>query len=134
MAEQSINKLNPQWVTSIRKAFLEFLHETDFPEPKRNGERGSEFLYPEWLIMLIAILSVKAGAKSYLAIHRLAKQYWPQIIGREKNLKLIAESSLRDRLKKIRHSPGKPAGFIFQIFPPEVFEAAHEKKHRSKRR
>jgi hypothetical protein len=33
--------------------------ETDFPDSPRLGERGAVFRYPEWLIMFIAILSVK---------------------------------------------------------------------------
>jgi hypothetical protein len=33
------------------------------------------------------------------------------------NLEPISERQLRDRLKKICHHPGKPATFIFQLFP-----------------
>ena len=36
------------------------------------GERGPVFQYPEWLIMFIAILSVKLKIKSYVQIHRMA--------------------------------------------------------------
>ena len=50
-----------------------------FPHPERNGERGSKFSYPEWLIMFIAILSVKCKVKNYLGIHKLSTQYWDSI-------------------------------------------------------
>jgi hypothetical protein len=42
--------------------------------------------------------------------------YW-KTISKGLNLDLISETQLRDRLKKIGHHPGKPAGFIFQFFP-----------------
>jgi hypothetical protein len=109
-------KLNPPWVKQFVKEFRGFLKETKFPEPERNGERGSTFEYPESLIMLIAVLSVKCKVKTYLGIHRLAEQYWAYL-SPDKNLKPISESQLRERLKKIRHTPGKPARFIFQLFP-----------------
>ena len=67
---QEIPKLNPKWIKQARKYFKEFLEVTDFPHPVRNGQRGSEFAYPEWLIMFIAVLSVKCQAKTYLGIHR----------------------------------------------------------------
>jgi hypothetical protein len=109
-------KLNPAWLKAFVKEFRAFLKETRFPEPERNGERGSSFEYPESLIMLIAVLSVKCKVKTYLGIHRLARQYW-QCLTPDRNLQPISESQLRERLKKIRHTPGKPARFIFQLFP-----------------
>ena len=109
-------KLNPAWLKQFVKEFRAFLRETKFPEPERNGERGSYFDYPESVIMLIAVLSVKCKIKTYLGIHRLAQQYW-QYLTPNKDLRLISESQLRERLKKIRHTPGKPARFIFQLFP-----------------
>lgn len=109
-------KLNPQWIKQVLSYFKKFLKETRFPHPVRHGERGSKFTYPEWLIMFIAVLSVKCKTKSYLGIHRLSLKYW-DIIAKGLNLKPISESNLRERLKKISHRPGKPAGFIFQIFP-----------------
>ena len=109
-------KLNPAWLKMFVREFRAFLKETKFPEPERNGERGSSFAYPESLIMLIAVLSVKCKVKTYLGIHRLAERYW-QYLTPDKNLNLISESQLRERLKKIRHTPGKPARFIFQLFP-----------------
>ena len=112
------SKLNPVWVAQARKYFLDFLHVTKFPHPQRNGVRGSKFFYPEWLIMFIAVLAVKCKLKSYLGIHRLAKQYWSQI-ATDLGLPPISESQLRDRLKKICHSPRRPAGFIFQVFPAD---------------
>jgi hypothetical protein len=117
----AVPKLNPKWIQHTKAEFLEFLRVTRFPEFTRNGTRGSTFEYPEWLIMLIAILSVKCKVKTYLGIHRLAVQYWAWLTPRP-DLPPISESQLRDRLKKIRHSPGKPAGFIFQIYAPEDLE------------
>lgn len=117
---QTIPKLNPKWVKQARDYFLEFLKVTKFPHPDRNGARGSKFDYPEWLIMFIAVLSVKAKVKTYLGIHQLAIQYWP-VIANGLDLKPISERQLRDRLKKICHSPRRPAMFIFQVFPKEFF-------------
>lgn len=116
----NIAKLNPQWVKETRDHFKRFLKETKFPHPERNGNRGSKFDYPEWLIMLIAVLSVKAKAKNYLAIHRLSTRYWDVLsagLPRLLQAKPISETQLRERLKKICHSPRNPAMFIFQIFP-----------------
>ena len=113
-----ISKLNPKWVKHTRQEFREFLKMTGFPEPVRNGTRGSPFEYPEWLIMFIAVLSVKAKVKTYLGIHRLAVEYW-SLLTPDPDLKPISESQLRERLKKIRHTPGTPAGFISQLFPAE---------------
>lgn len=115
----TVSKLNPAWVKQVKREFLEFLRATKFPEPTRNGTRGSPFAYPEWLIMLIAVLAVKAKVKSYLGIHRLAVEYWA-LITPDPALPPISESQLRERLKKIRHAPGKPATFIFQVFPAEA--------------
>lgn len=121
-SSSNIPKLNPAWIKKARDYFKEFLKVTKFPHPVRNGTRGSEFDYPEWLIMFIAILSVKAKAKTYLAIHRLALRYWDIITeGMDAKIqkKPISESNLRLRLKKISHSPRRPAVFIFQVFPRE---------------
>ncbi|MBN2898084.1 MAG: hypothetical protein JXO44_04830, partial [Clostridia bacterium] len=111
-----IKKLSAQWISQARKDFRSFLKETKFPNPVRLGERGPDFVYPEWLIMFIAILSVKCKLKNYLAIHRMVKEYW-EVISQGLKLRLISERQLRDRLKKICHFPGKPAAFIFQVFP-----------------
>jgi len=117
-------KLNPQWIKENQDHFKKFLKVTKFPHPVRNGTRGSEFDYPEWLIMFIAVLSVKAKAKNYLAIHRLALRYWDifteGLDGRIRK-KPISERQLRDRLKKISHSPRRPAAFVFQVFPQTIF-------------
>jgi hypothetical protein len=43
---------------------------------KRFGEHGPTFKYPEWLIMFIAILSVKLKVKTYIQIHKMALKYW----------------------------------------------------------
>lgn len=110
------SKLNPAWVTQTRDDFLEFLRLTRFPHPERNGTRGSRFDYPEWLIMLIAVLSVKCKVKSYVGIHKMAARYWPNIAA-GLSLPPISESQLRERLKKICHSPRRPAAFILQVFP-----------------
>ena len=110
------NKISTRWIRETREAFRDFLDETNFPDPERLGERGPKFTYPEWLIMFIAILSVKLKVKSYVQIHKMAVKYW-DIIAQDMNLSPISEKQLRDRLKKIRHFPGDPAAFIFQLFP-----------------
>ncbi len=73
--------------------------------------------------MFIAVLSVKNKLKNYLAIHRRVTEYWDPLAEGLK-LKPISERQLRDRLKKICHSPRKPAAFIFQLFP-ELEEKAY---------
>ena len=109
-------KISKKLIEQNRILFREFLDETEFPDPKRAGERGPTFKYPEWLIMFIAILSVKLKLKSYVQIHRMAEQYWDPIAA-DLDLEPISERQLRDRLKKICHQPRRPAKFIFQIFP-----------------
>ena len=109
-------KISKRWIEQNRKFFRDFLDETDFPDPDRTGERDPTFVYPEWLIMFIAVLSVKLKIKTYVQIHKMATQYWDPI-AKDLNLKPISERQLRDRLKKICHHPGKPATFIFQMFP-----------------
>ena len=115
-----VSKLNPEWIRETRQDFLDFLELTRFPHPVRDGIRGTEFDYPEWLIMFIAVLSVKCREKTYQGVHRMTEKYWSQI-SEGLELKIISESQLRHRLKKICHTPGTPAGFIFQIFPPSFF-------------
>ena len=110
------NKISTRWIRQTRNDFRAFLDETDFPDPDRLGQRGPKFIYPEWLIMFIAVLSVKMKIKSYVQIHKTAIKYW-QVIAEGLDLKPISERQLRERLKKIRHFPGKPATFIFQLFP-----------------
>ena len=113
-------KISREWIRETRRFFLEFLEETGFPDVRRTGERGPEFRYPEWLIMFIAILSVKLGVNTYLGIHRMVSEYWDVLsegLELEVRAKVISERQLRDRLKKISHYPGRPAAFIFQIFP-----------------
>ena len=110
------NKISTRWIRETRNDFRAFLDETDFPDPERLGERGPPFTYPEWLIMFIAVLSVKMKIKSYVQIHKTAIQYW-DVIAEGLDLTPISERQLRERLKKIRHFPGKPATFIFQLFP-----------------
>jgi len=115
MATKS-NKISARWIRETRNDFRAFLDETNFPDPDRLGGRGPKFTYPEWLIMFIAILSVKLKIKSYVQIHKIALRYW-DIIAQGMDLSPISERQLRFRLKKIRHFPGKPAAFIFQLFP-----------------
>ncbi len=110
------NKISTRWIRETRNDFRAFLDETDFPDPQRLGERGPNFKYPEWLIMFIAILSVKLKIKTYVQIHKTATKYW-DVIAQGLDLTPISERQLRERLKKIRHFPGKPAAFIFQLFP-----------------
>ena len=113
---KSAKKISKKWIEQNREFFREFLDETNFPDPDRAGERGPKFLYPEWLIMFIAVLSVKLKIKTYVQIHKMALGYW-ELIAKNLHLKPISERQLRDRLKKICHHPGKPAAFIFQMFP-----------------
>ena len=115
MAPKS-SKISRRWIRETRDAFRAFLDETNFPDPERLGERGPKFKYPEWLIMFIAVLSVKLKIKSYVQIHKAVVKYW-DVIGEGFDLTPISERQLRERLKKIRHFPGKPAAFIFQLFP-----------------
>ena len=42
------NKISSQWIRETRKAFRDFLDETNFPDPERFGERGPVFKYSEW--------------------------------------------------------------------------------------
>ena len=111
-----VSKLNPVWVRQSKREFDQFLRQTHFPEPARNGTRGSQFTYPESLIMFIAVISVRCKVKSYQGIHRLVVQIWP-VIRPAPDLAPISESQLRDRLKKIGHSPRRPATFISALFP-----------------
>jgi hypothetical protein len=109
MAKQS-NKISIHWIRETRNEFRAFLDETDFPDPQRLGERGPVFKYPEWLIMFIAILSVKLKIKSYVQIHKMAVKYWP-VITQGMDLTPISERQLRERLKIIRQLPRKSAAF-----------------------
>lgn len=112
-----ICRLSREWIKRTRADFKAFLDETKFPDPKRQeGSRGPEYKYPEWLIMFIAVLSVKDKRKSYISIHKMVTEYW-DIIAEGMKLKPISERQLRERLKKIGHSARKPATFIFQLFP-----------------
>ena len=110
------HKISKKWIVENRTFFRDFLDQTGFPDPERAGARGPKFQYPEWLIMFIAILSVKLKIKSYIQIHRMAMEYWDPIAA-DLDLKPISERQLRDRLKKICHHPRRPAKFIFQLFP-----------------
>ena len=110
------NKISTRWIRETCNDFRAFLDETDFPDPERLGERGPVFKYPEWLVMFIAILSVKLKIKTYVQIHKMAVKYW-DVIAEGLDLTPISERQLRERLKKILHFPGKPAAFIFQLFP-----------------
>ena len=113
---KKVLKISKKWIEQTRDYFREFLDETDFPDPDRLGERGPKFSYPEWLIMFIAVLSVKLKIKTYVQIHKMALDYW-DLIAKDLDLTPISERQLRDRLKKICHHPRKPAAFIFQMFP-----------------
>jgi hypothetical protein len=95
----TVSKLNPEWITETRQYFLDFLELTNFPHPARDGTRGSSFDYPEWLIMFIAVMSVKCREKTYLGIHRMVEKY-SLVLGKELDLPVISESQLRARLKK----------------------------------
>lgn len=98
------NKISTRWIRETRDDFRAFLDETDFPDPERLGERGPVFK------------SVKLKIKTYIQIHKMAVKYW-DVIAEGLDLTPISERQLRERLKKILHFPGKPAAFIFQLFP-----------------
>lgn len=112
----TVSKLNPAWIRHEKKEFYAFLELTGFPEPIRNGTRGSAFTYPESFIMLVAVLAVKLKIKTYLGMHRFVIHYW-NVLTPASDLSPISEPQLRMRLKKIRHTPRKPAAFVFQLFP-----------------
>jgi len=111
--------ISKQWIKETRKYFLDFLRATKFPELSRQGERGPEVEYPEWLIMLIGVVAVKCKEKTYVGIHRLSTRSWQELCGQEVTAAPISESRLRARLKKIRFEPGTGAGYIQQIFPSD---------------
>lgn len=111
--------VSKQWVKETREYFLDFLRATNFPKMSRQGERGSEVEYSEWLIMLIGVVAVKSKEKTYVGIHRLSTRYWKELCGQEVTASPISESRLRMRLKKICFEPGAGAGYIQQMFPPE---------------
>ena len=73
------NKISAQWIRKVRNDVRAFLEETDFPDPGRMGERSLTFTSPEWLIMFIAILSVRLKIESYVQIHKTAVKYWDVI-------------------------------------------------------
>lgn len=104
----AVPKLNPEWIKQAKTEFDEFLQATHFPEPIRNGQRGSAFEYPESLIMFIAVLSVKAKVKTYQGIHRLVVQYWA-LLTPNPDLPPISESQLRGRLIGWEYQPQNQA-------------------------
>jgi hypothetical protein len=111
--------VSERWIRETREYFLEFLRATNFPEFSKQGERGPEVEYPEWLIMLIGVVAVKSKEKTYVGIHRLSTRYWKELCGKEVRTAPISESRLRARLKKICFEPGTGAGYLYQIFPAE---------------
>ena len=114
----STSKLNPAWVRDALTYFKEFLATTGFPDPVRHGRRGRYFSYPEWLIMFIAVRSVKCQTDRYLANSSVSRPILgsdDERPGSETHFRIPTAGSL----KKIRPRSGEPAGFIFQIVPPE---------------
>jgi hypothetical protein len=106
------NKISTRWIRETRNDFRAFLDETNFSDPPRLGERGPVFKYPEWLIMFIAILSVKLKIKSYVQIHKMAVKYW-SVIAQGMDLTPISERQLRERLKKNPSFPWKTSSVHF---------------------
>jgi hypothetical protein len=92
--------VSKQWVKETREYFVDFLRATNFPEMSRQGERGSEVEYPEWLSMLIGVVAVKSKEKTDVGIHRLSTRYWKELCGKEVTAAPISESRWRMRLKK----------------------------------
>ena len=94
------SKLHPEWVKQARDSLQEVLRVTTCPHPVRHGTRGSQVDYPEWLIMVMAVLSVKAQVKNDLASPRLAVQHWEiRAAGRDgqTRTKPLSASQLRPR-------------------------------------
>ena len=100
--KQYPNALN----TDTHNDFRAFLDEIDFLYSLRLGPRGQAFTYPEWLIMIIVILSEKLNIKTYIKIHKTALMYWEMII-EGLDLTLISRRQLKERQKK--------ASFPFKI-------------------
>ena len=65
-------KISDKWIEQTREFLRDFIDETDFPDPDRTGERGPKFQYPEWLIMFIAVLSVKM---------KIETRFWDKLPG-----------------------------------------------------
>ncbi len=105
-------RISKRWIKKTHEYFREFLDETNFPDPERIGERGPKFLYPEWMIMFIAVLSVKLKVKTYVQIHRMVTDCWDEI-AQGTGLEPISERQLRDRLKKNLPSPSKSSSVHF---------------------
>ena len=62
---------------------------------------------PEWLIMFIAILSVKLKIKTYVQIHKMAVKYW-DFIAKGLNLTPISERQLREMKLKSGRTAATP--------------------------
>ena len=75
-----------------------------------------EFEDKNWGLCKGLVLSVKLKIDTYVQIHKMTAKYW-DVIAEGLDLTPISERQLRERLKKILHFPGKPATFIFQLFP-----------------
>ncbi|MGI9568302.1 MAG: hypothetical protein ACR2PH_00820, partial [Desulfobulbia bacterium] len=108
--------ISARWIRETRNDFRPFLIKQTSPIQNDSGSGVQDFNFRKWLIMFIAVLSVKLKIKTYVQIHNMAVRYW-KIISQGMDLNPISERQLRERLKKIRHFPGKPAAFIFQLFP-----------------
>ena len=111
-----VPKISKAWLRHEMREFYGFFKLTAFPEPLRDGTRGTAYTYPESFVMLLAVLAVKLKLKNYLEIHRFVVTYW-ETLKPAPDLPPISEPQMRMRLKKIRHTPGAPADFVFQLFP-----------------
>jgi hypothetical protein len=87
----------PPWVRQTRTSFLQFLDATRFPAVERHGQRGKTCTYPEWLILLMAVLAVKGTAQSYLGLHRMTCRFWNERCGRQGRLPPISARHWRER-------------------------------------
>jgi hypothetical protein len=97
---KELKRSQKKWIEQTREFFRDFLDETDFPDPDRTGDRGPTFQDPEWLIMFIAVLSVKLKVKTYVQIHKMATEYWDLIV-KDLDLKAISERQLRMLIKNL---------------------------------
>ena len=98
------NKISTRWIRETRNDFRAFLDETDFPDPQRMGERGPNFKYPEWLIIL-KVWGVSISRPWSIPIHQWhlqscirPKYRLPPLIPSMKVLTTVNSSSVQDSL------------------------------------
>jgi len=76
--------------------FIPYNQPSEVLKPGKQALNLPKFQDPEWLIMFLAVLSVKMKIKTYVQIHKMVTEYW-DLITKGLNLKPISERQLRDR-------------------------------------